>query len=177
MIPLPKLKAILLYFAHNTERLGAVKLNKLFYFLDFGFVKQHAVPITYDLYLKKKNGPVPSAINDMVHLIADEETSEISDTIEIVKISPRGRVNKMNKIVPKRKITNEDLELLSSDEIKWLNKVCAKYRTATADEIEKASHDEAPWQEANMNGPIPYTFAAHDPDCLVTKREIELALG
>ena len=54
-IPMPKLKAILLYFGTYTDNrfLGKVKLMKLFYFLDFMHVKKYGTPVTYDTYVNK----------------------------------------------------------------------------------------------------------------------------
>ena len=71
-IPLSKLKAMLLFFASNTNPalLGKVKLMKLFYFCDFMNIKKYGAPITFDNYVHLEHGPIPSTIMNLVSLIA-----------------------------------------------------------------------------------------------------------
>ena len=87
-IPVPKLKAILLYFANytNSRFLGKVKLMKLFYFLDFLHVKKYGAPITYDTYVNLVHGPIPSAIKNLIDTADDDfDNSILADTIKFEK--------------------------------------------------------------------------------------------
>jgi hypothetical protein len=67
--PIPKLKAMIRYFATYTDprSLGKKKLMKLFYFADFEHVKKYASPITFDNYVHLEHGPVPSTILNLVN--------------------------------------------------------------------------------------------------------------
>src|SRR3989338_6135668 len=87
-IPLPKLKAMLLFFGTHTNKkfLGKVKLMKLFYFSDFTHVKKYGSPITYDEYIHLEHGPIHSAIKNLVDTATDDtDSSALADTISIDK--------------------------------------------------------------------------------------------
>ncbi len=174
MIPLPKLKAILIYLANNTEKLGKVKLMKLLYFLDFTHVKRYGTPITYDNYVHIKHGPVPSTIKNLVDDVGQYPTAQLSDTITIEKTQTRR--NTMDKIIPKRKFSEKDKKWFSETELEVLEDVVKRFKTATSDEIEEASHKEAPWRETSDLEWIRYSLAARDKDSKLSEEEIELLL-
>lgn len=175
IIPLHKLKALLLYFGKNTEPrlLGKVKLMKLFYFTDFMHVKTYGSPVTYDRYVNMEHGPIPSTILNLVDSVDDDlDSAELSDTIKIEK----SRGSDMHRILPVRKFTEYDRKYFSETELEIMKKVCARFGDKTGRFIENASHKETPWTETNFLDDIPYTLAAGDKDCLVDKETIELSL-
>ena len=175
-ISLPKLKAIILYFANftDTKFLGKVKLMKLFYFLDFLHVKKYGSPITYDTYVNLEHGPIPSGIKNLIDTAADDiDNSRIADIIDFQKIED---IN-MFRILPKRKFTKEDEIYFSESELDILNKVCQRFGTVNTKTIEDESHKETPWRETRFLQAIPYELAAKDPDCVVSEEEITLLLG
>jgi len=174
MIPLVKLKAILIYFANNSEKLGKVKLMKLIYFLDFTHVKKYGTPVTYDMYVHIKHGPIPSTIKNLVDYVNEDKNSQLADTI-LVKIIPTAR-NPMEKIIPKREFSEADKKLFSATELEILKEVAERFKHFSSDEIEKASHNEAPWKNTRDLEPIRYSLAARDKDSLVSEEEIELLL-
>lgn len=172
-ISLPKLKALLLYFGNNTNPrfLGKVKLMKLFYFLDFIHLKKFGSPVTYDCYVHLEHGPIPQSIKNLIDTASDEiDRSILADVIYFERPSRTGIV----KMVPRRKFTDNDRQYLSETEIEALDIVCKKYGDMNTGSIEDASHKEAPWRETELLDSIPYSLAAKDPDCLVSKKEIEL---
>ena len=174
-IPLSKLKAILLYFScyTDTKFLGKTKLMKLFYFLDFMHLKEYGTPVTYDTYVKLEHGPIPSTIKNLVDTAAEDiDVSELSDTIHFEK----SKVTNMVRILPNRKFTKGDESLFSETELEILEKVCLRFGDKNTQYIEKASHNEAPWKLTVIPEEIPYTLAAEDLDCKVTKEDIELLL-
>lgn len=174
-IPIQKLKAIILYFCENTDSkfLGKVKLMKLFYFLDFMHVKRFGAPVTYDRYVKLEHGPIPSIIKSLVDDAGDDiEHSILADTIDI----ERPDRTMMYKVLPRRKFTENDKNLFSSNELLILKQVCARFGDKNTAYVEDASHKEAGWQHTSLLGEIPYTLAASDPDCIASVEEIELAL-
>lgn len=173
-IPVPKLKAILLYFASNTDVkfLGKVKLMKLVYFLDFMHVKSYGSPVTYDTYINLEHGPIPSFIKNLVDNAADDiDHSILSDTI----LFERPERTQMFRILPKRKFADKDRKYFSESELEVLEQVCARFGNKNTQFIEDASHEETPWKKTNLLDKIPYALAAEDPDCRVTKEEIELS--
>ena len=173
-LPLPKLKAILLYFANNTDPrfLGKVKLMKLFYFFDFMHVKNYGSPVTYDRYVKMEHGPIPSTILNLVDAVDNDiDSAELADTIKIEK-SERSA---MHRVLPTRKFSDYDKEYFSESELDILEKVCTRFGDKTTKFIEDASHKEAPWIKTQFLDEIPYTLAAEDKDCIVAKETIELS--
>ncbi len=173
-ISLPKLKALLLYFANNTNSkfLGKVKLMKLFYFLDFMHIKNYGVPVTCDTYVHLEHGPIPSAIKNLVDTAVDDgDSSMLSDTISFEK--PEGI--EMYRVLPTRRFTKTDEDYLSDSELKILKIVCDRFGDANTKEIEDASHKEAPWLGTRLLETIPYELAVRDKDCLVSEEEIRLS--
>lgn len=173
MIPLAKIRAILVYLANNTEKLGKVKLMKLIYFIDFIHVKKYGRPITFDQYVHIDHGPIPTTIKNLIDDLEDKN-SQLSNSIaiEIVKTQRKP----MQKIVAKRGFSEKDRILFSETELEVLKEVVGKFKYSTSDEIEKASHNEAPWKETNYLDKIPYSLAARDKDSRLKEEEIDLLL-
>jgi len=174
-IPIPKLKALLLYFCENTDSkfLGKVKLMKLFYFVDFLHVKKYGTPVTFDRYIKLEYGPIPSTVKNLVDdAETDIDNSILADTIDIKQNDGMN----MHKVVARRKLNGEDLKLFTPSEINILQQVCKRFGASNTDLIKEVSHNEAPWRESQWYQEIPYTLATHDPDCETSIEEIELGL-
>lgn len=175
-ISIPKLKAIILYFASNTDNkfLGKVKLMKLLYFLDFGHVKKFGSPVTYDKYVNLEHGPIPSTIKNLVDTAEDDaDSSLLSEVINIEH--PEG--TNMCRIIPRRKLSEKDMSYFTEGEIKVLENVCKRFGDKTTKYTEDQSHEEAPWKETKLLEYIPYELAAKDKDCLVSLEEIQLLLS
>lgn len=175
-ISLPKLKAILLYFSHNTDPkfLGKVKLMKLIYFLDFMHLKKYGSPVTYDTYVNLEHGPIPSTIKNLVDSAADDiDNSILADAIAFDYLSNI----KMHRVIPKREFTDTDRKYFSESELEILKQVCIRFGDKNTKFIEDASHRESPWQKTTILQVIPYELAAEDPDSEVSREEIELALN
>lgn len=166
---------MILYFATNTDPrlLGKVKLMKLFYFVDFVHVKNYASPITYDNYVHLEHGPIPSTVLNLVNAVeSDVDNAILSDLISI-----ETKDNSLQKrVVPVRKFTERDKKYFTPNELKVMKNVCERFADKTGKFIEDRSHEEAAWKTTKELEGIPYTLAASDPDCLVDKEEIELAL-
>ena len=174
-LPIPKLKAILLYFCNNTSTkfLGKVKLMKLFYFLDFTHLKTYGSPVTYDTYINLEHGPIPSFIKNLVDTAADDiDSSILSDTISFE--TPRG--TNRYRVLPNRDLSDDDKKHFSATELDILNKICLKFGNKNTKYIEDVSHNESPWKQTNFLDKIPYNLAVNDLDCQVTEEEINLLL-
>lgn len=172
-ISIEKVKAMILYFANYTDPnfLGKTKLMKLFYFADFGYVKKHAVPITFDSYKNMEHGPVPMTIYNLVSTaFSDPDESLLSDVIKFENH------NGMHKIIPLRKFSDENRRLFSISEIKVIGEVSKRFFDSNKKAIEDASHKEQPWSSTEELDDIPYTLASKDKDSEVSEDEILLAL-
>lgn len=172
-IPLPKLKAIILYFCSNTERrfLGKTKLMKLFYFLDFIHLKRFGSPVTGDKYVHLEYGPIPAVIKNLVDNAAgDPDSALLADTISV----ERSDGTDIHKIVATRSFSENDKKYFSETELRVLEEVCARFGDKNTEFIKNAAHKEAPWLKTAMLEEIPFSLAAEDSDCQVSKEEIEL---
>lgn len=172
---IPKLKATLLYFCHNTDPrfLGKVKLMKLFYFLDFNHLKKYGLPVTYDTYYKLEHGPIPSVIKNIIDEASENiEGSELSDTIYFK--TPNGTI--MRQCRPVRNFTKKDKSFFTKSEQEVLKAVCIKYNKYSTRKIEKSSHSESAWKNSEYAQKIQYSLAADDSDCGFSKQEIDLII-
>lgn len=171
-ISLAKLKAIILYFVENTnaQYLGKIKLMKLFYYLDFLHIKRYGVSVTGDSYIHLEKGPVPSSIMNLItELVADPESSRLSDDIAITH--PAG-TTRMLKIEGLRAFTEKDKDLFGLSEIEMLETVVKRFGDDSTDQVVDASHAESPWKETGYGQAIPYELAAHDADSMFNEEEI-----
>jgi uncharacterized phage-associated protein len=174
-IPIPKLKAMIRYFATYTDPrlLGKVKLMKLFYFTDFEHVKNFASPITFDNYVHLEHGPVPSTIMNLVSAVAaDSDTAILSDTFHIEEKEG----SNLKRIVASREFTEKDEQYFSPSELKVLKSVCERFADKNAKFVEDKSHEEAAWARTKELENIPYTLATEDADCKVSKDEIKFVV-
>lgn len=174
-IPILKLEAMIRYFATYTDPrlLGKVKLMKLFYFSDFAHVKSYASPITYDNYVHLEHGPVPSTIMNLVNSVENDSDNALTDAF---CVETREGSNQ-KRIVVNRKFTEKDIKYFTPSELQTLKIVCERFTDKTAKYIEEKSHQESAWSKTSELENIPYTYATEDPDCLVEKEEIQLALS
>ena len=173
-IPLSKLKAMVLFFASNTDKrlLGKVKLMKLFYFADFDHLKKYGSPITWDTYINLEHGPIPSGIKNLVDGAEDLDASKLSDTIKIEKTDGIF----LHRVIPIRDFNDNDKKYFSETEISIMKEVCDRFFDKNTKEIEDISHKESAWKETSFLERIPYNLASKDKDCKVSKEEIDLMI-
>jgi|AntAceMinimDraft_18_1070375.scaffolds.fasta_scaffold02673_9 uncharacterized phage-associated protein len=171
----PKLKAMLLFFATHTDKrlLGKVKLMKLFYFTDFGYVKEYAIPITYDQYINLEHGPIPTTIMNMVNQLEDDiDTSILGDTISINKKEGCP----LHRIVATRDFEEKDKGYFSKNELVMLDKICKRFYNSNARQMEESSHQEAAWKDTKFKEKISYSLALQDKDCRVDKEKMDISM-
>lgn len=176
-IPLPKLKAMIRYFATFTDPklLGKTKLMKLFYFTDFGHVKKYGSPITYDNYVNLEHGPIPSTILNLINTVENDiDNSNLADTMSIEQKDGSNQ----KRIVPQEQFKEKDKNYFSPSELEIMQNVCERFVNKTGKFIEEKSHEESAWQMTVELENIPYTLALNDPDCSadIDKEEIEINL-
>ena len=144
---------------------------KLFYFVDFEFIKRYGVPITYDKYIHLERGPIPSNILNLVNSVIDEgDDAILSDTIQIDTDS-KSSLQKIQCLEP---FSENDKNIFSEKELEILEFITNRYRTKGAWELVNISHKQAPWLKTNELDEIPYYLAAQDDDCLVEEQDIKL---
>lgn len=153
----------IVYFAHNTNNLGKIKLFKLLYLLDFEHFKLTGRPVTGMQYHALPKGPVPSELA----CEWDQFDDDMSQAFEIKRgfIFSYSRQN----VVPK---TQFDDSHFTTREIRLLDELSNKYKNTCSQEMIDVTHAEnGAWDVIWNNGlgrdcTIPYTLAisADDPN-------------
>ena len=145
-----KLKAAILHTcrAVNPDRLGAVKLHKVLYFLDMMHYAQTGSPVTGAPYRKRPFGPTCVPLLPVLREMAAE------GLIEIRQVEFYGRLK-----TEYHAFRDEEAGLLNESELAVLDEViefvCEKN---TAKSISDFSH-QLPWEMVEFGAEIPYDTA------------------
>lgn len=145
-----KLHQAVLFFLHNANNahLGKTKLMKLLYFADFDHYEQYEESITGARYRKLDHGPVPDdawkALDELEQTGRIEREDVPLDRYIQHRYEPREPV---------------DLSVFSPTEIATLYEVAHRWGAHTTNQIETATHGEAPWIAVRRNEVIPYHLA------------------
>ena len=141
---------LLLFFIKecNNKYLGIVKLNKLFYYLDFIFYRDNKKSVTGDIYISRGYGPVPSQIDN---IISKAKTKKM--------ISVDEQISKDRKRVVFKALKDYDLSCLNDKEKVLLKKIVKQFKGYSTDEIVDQTHLEAPWFYANLYDKIDYRYS------------------
>lgn len=145
-----KLKAAILHTCRSCtpDRLGAVKMHKVLYFLDMIHYAHFAVPVTGAMYRKRPFGPT------CVQLLPMLAEMEASGLIEIREVNFFGR-RKKEYIA----LQNEEAGVLNESELALLDEVvdfvCEQN---SAKSISDYSH-QMPWEMVEFGEEIPYESA------------------
>lgn len=145
-----KMRAVILRACHSCDPkdLGAVKLNKVLYFIDMITYAHHREVVTGATYRKRPNGP---ASDQLLFTLRDMERD---GQIEVADVDYHGFIKKEYTAKvdePHNVLSNEESALL--DDV--IDFVCRKN---TAKSISDYSH-KLPWEMADMGGVIPYHSA------------------
>ena len=136
-----KLKELILYVLScpSYKEGGIKKLNKLLYFIDFYYYRDHEKLISGAQYAKADMGPVldkyqiifESLIEDNILKRQDEDGKKIY-----------------------KPATHYNLSSFNPDEIDHITKVLDKYGKLSPSELESISHDQQPWMLTENYGDI-----------------------
>ncbi len=142
--------AILYYLHHcNSATLGATKLNKLMYYLDFISYRDRAKSVTGDSYVHLQYGPVPSDLEDKI--LPDMKADHLL-VIEKVKYKD----GFVSNFIPR---VSCDVDVFDAYEKDLLIKICNEFKTMKTDDIVAQTHAEAPWYYSEMYDKIDFENA------------------
>ncbi len=144
------MRAVILHVCHTCDPrdLGAVKFNKVLYYLDMLTYAHDRTSVTGATYRKRPNGPTSDQL-----LFALRDMAREGD-IRVDEVDYHGYLKK--EYVP---LAREPEGVLNPDEIGLLDEVIdfvCKQNTARS--ISEFSHS-LPWEMAEMGGEIPYRSA------------------
>ena len=141
-----KLKALVHYIIANSEpsRLGAIRLNKILFFVDSLAYRSDGQTVTGETYIKRQHGPVPQHILSILGELEEEKA---------IVIRNRDRFgNTIREFMP---IADASTEALSDREVSFVESVrshiCEEH---TANSISQITHDQV-WAAANIGEEIP----------------------
>lgn len=164
-----KFKNLILYICKASEAdraFGRTKLNKLLYFADFGYFRDHGQSISGAEYMAIQNGPVPRAmkpvLDDMISCGALREES-----IDVGARHPQMRPHAAR---------NPDMSLISGGEKAYVDEVLSKYARMSGTELAELSHAEVGYKAAYAKGnkqKIPYATAYMPPFSSITQDVVD----
>ncbi|MCO6404102.1 DUF4065 domain-containing protein [Aurantimonas endophytica] len=156
-----KMIQAIVFFAHNTRKLGKTKLCKLLYFLDFEHFKQSGRSVTGLKYNAWPMGPVPVVLYNEI----EDPSPELSNAVDFKSIEIKN--GQMMTVRPKSDFSSH---LFSKRELKILASLAREHRDATADEMVEATHlENLPWHQVyevqgRKQAEIPYDLAVRNDE-------------
>ena len=131
-----------------------LKLNKLLYYLDFIYFRDHKKSVTGDVYIHQGYGPGPSRINEILAMLKNE------GSIDTEAIAYKdGELIRFELKNPKR--LAESVFLASQK--KLLKQICDEFGNWPTEKIVAQTHLEAPWFYSKPYEIVDYAYA-HDID-------------
>ncbi len=146
-----KFRELLLYVAEKSAddpRFGAVKLNKILYYSDFGAYRILGHSISGDDYQHLEEGPAP------VHLLtARKELIEDGDA----KLVTRSYFARPQQVLVAERRANT--QTLTSEELDIVDQVIEALLEYDGRQVSDLSHQEFGWKTTNEREVIPYFTA------------------
>ena len=145
-------KNAVLYFVKycNNQYLHATKLNKLLYYLDFIFFRDHKKPVTGDIYIHEGYGPVPSRIDEVLATLKSE------GAIDITSVDYRDG----DLIQFELKDANRlDESVFLAEHKKLLKQICDEFGNWPTEKIVAQTHLEAPWFYSKPYEIVDYAYS------------------
>ncbi len=145
-------KNAILYFIKycNNQYFHKTKLNKLLYYLDFVFYRDHKKSVTGDIYIHQEFGPIPARVDE---ILASLKSEDIIDT-EVVPYNDEEMINFFLKDESKL-----DESVFSKDQKKLLKQICDEFGNWPTEKIVAQTHLEAPWFYSKPLEIVDYAYA------------------
>ena len=155
----------ILFVAERLDSPTFFYIAKALYFADLVHLEKYGRPIIGDQYIAMRNGPVPSAVYDMLKHVRDNSNTKLS-----LAANNAFEIKNQCHLIPLRK-ANENL--LSKSDVYALEAGVKRCYGKTFKQLSKESHDAA-WESANENDVISIDAVA---DMLSNSEEIKAFLN
>lgn len=143
------LNALLFFMKYcNNYYLGATKLNKLLYYLDFISYRDRKQSVTGDDYLHKAYGPVPDSVDDFIAMLKKDGKIKV-ETISLKD----GEKKDYNPLC------SPDVSVFDSYEKELLDKICKEFLLWPTEKMVAQTHLEAPWFYSKPYDVVDYDYA------------------
>jgi len=130
----------------NNEKLGIVKLNKLFYYLDFISYRDTGKSVTGDTYKRLPKGPFAEHLDGVVKAAKKAKLIDCKQD-ESEKYGKRNRFQAVEK---------PELSVFSDYEKGLLKNLRDTFKKWSTDQMIAQTHTEAPWVFSIPNKPLNY---------------------
>lgn len=157
-----KLKEMILYISQLSERdprFGAIKLNKILYYADFGAYRELGHPITEATYQHLREGPAPKELLQAIDELEDEGAIKYE--------SPLYYTHRQKRIVPCR---GPDLKHFKPKELRIVKDVVKALWDLNATQVRNLSHEEWGWRLSDDGETIHYRTAWLSPEPLTQEQ-------
>ena len=158
-----KFNELVLYIAQRSEddpRFGAIKLNKLLFYADFGSHRLRGAPITGATYRHLQAGPAPKELLETRKFLVDSGAAEIVTRPYFAGMQTR--------VVPKRAPNISGV--LSEEELSIVDDVINEFWQYNGQQISERTHREWPWLVTKDMEEIPYYTAWVSTDPLTPEQ-------
>jgi len=133
----------------NNNRLGLVKLNKLFYYLDFISYRDRSTPVTNETYVHLQMGPLAKNLEEQI-------TDAVSGGLISMDEKESEKYGTRNTYKP---LTSVDLSVFDEYEKNLLHEICREFSTWSTEQMIAQTHTEAPWVYSEPNKKLDYELA------------------
>ena len=142
----------LLYFLSEcgNDKLGIMKLNKLFYYLDFISYRDRAISVTGETYLHLPKGPFAESLSEKMlpQIKKDKLIAHTQDKSD--KYGMRNRFVALKQY---------DLNVFDEYEQNLLAEVVNKFKSWNTSQMVAQTHTEAPWVFSKQGDVLDYENA------------------
>ena len=143
---------VILYFAEkekaaNKTDIDLIKVHKYCYFSEKEHLRRFLKPIFGDMYCALPEGPVPSAIYDILKWCRGDRNEFMANALKSTGMSEHFplRIYAPYYVAPLRK---PSISKFSKSEIQVMDEIFEKYHAIPSKELSAKSHEEAAWQSA-----------------------------
>lgn len=126
---------------------GAVKLNKVLYFAEFGHMRATGRPITGAVFQKLRWGPAPRRLLPVRSRLIQDGAAHM--------VQSHYLGYKQDRLIPDRPAK----DMFSEDELESVNQALSALSQYNASESSDLSHEEIGWQMVDEGDDIPFTAA------------------
>jgi len=147
-----KLRELMLYIASRSmddPHMGALKLNKVLFRIDFGAYLNLGAPVTGHPYFKLPEGPAPRHLVEVRRGLIDEGLARL-DPMDV------GATHDLMRLVPLR---DPDLRVFSREQIAYADKVLEELADSSGTAVSDETHLLVGWNLAKLHETIPYETA------------------
>lgn len=153
--PSKALEAIV-YIASKVDHVDTYHTVKTMFFADKKHLNDYARPILGDTYIKMKNGPVPSAVLDIINRKKDRISADIyAKALDAFDVS----TDRKKYITPKREA---NLNEFSETDIECLDYAINFCKGKSFGQLKDITHEEEAWRAASENGCMDYELMLDD---------------